>query len=140
MSCEGLMPELKTKPTTLSVTAFLKKVSPEQKRTDCLELARSMRRASGKSPKMWGTKIVGFGSYDYTYASGHSGTYFRVGFSPRASAIAVYFVQCLDQLKPELAKLGKFKRGGGCLYIRSLADVDVKVLEAMTRKAMNLKR
>ena len=80
---------------------------------------------------MWGTSIVGFGRYDYRYASGRSGTWFRVGFSPRKTAISLYLMLDLEAQEDRLAALGKHQRGKSCLYIRRLADIDAKVLREL---------
>lgn len=84
---------------------------------------------------MWGASIVGFGSYDYRYASGRTGTWFRVGFSPRKQALTIYLMTDLDRLGNELAALGRHKRGRGCLYVRRLSDIDSDVLRTMIRVA-----
>lgn len=59
------MAELKTKPTEQSVEGFLRGVSPEQKRQDCLAMVKLMREMTGSEPRMWGNNMVGFGSYHF---------------------------------------------------------------------------
>jgi hypothetical protein len=122
--------EAKTKETTASVDAFLAKVDPAR-RNDCRAIAALMQKATGEPPRMWGTSIVGFGSYHYRYDSGHEGDSCLVGFSPRAQNITLYFVPGLAQYQTELSKLGPHKTGKGCLYIKRLADVDARVLSSM---------
>jgi hypothetical protein len=125
------MAELKTKQTNASVAAFLNDVEDMKKRADCKAIAKMMREATGKQAKMWGSAIVGFDSYDYTYASGRSGSWPVCGFSPRAQNISVYIMPGFSKFEKLLAKLGKFKIGKSCLYIKSLGDVDEKVLNKL---------
>jgi hypothetical protein len=125
------MAELKTKKTNASVAAFLNAVEDKKKRADCKVIAKMMREATGKRAKMWGSAIIGFDSYNYTYASGRSGTFMICGFSPRAQNITVYIMPGFSKFEKMLAKLGKFKIGKSCLYIKSLGDVDEKVLNKL---------
>lgn len=127
------MAELKTRPTPASVTDFLDAIPDEARRTDCYALAEMMGEAG--EPRMWGESIVGFGSYDYRYASGRTGTWFRAGFSPRKRALTVYLMVDLETQKEALAALGRHRRGKGCLYIRRLADIDKQVLEDLIRSS-----
>jgi hypothetical protein len=122
------MAELKTKQNNASVAAFLNEVADKTKRADCKVIARMMREATGKRAKMWGTSIVGFDSYDYTYESGRSGTWPICGFSPRAQNISIYIMPGFGKFKNILAKLGKHKVAKSCLYIKKLDDVDEAVL------------
>ncbi len=122
------MAELKTKATKASVTEFLKGIPDRQKRADCRSIAKMMREATGKRAKMWGTSIVGYDRYDYTYASGRSGTFMITGFSPRAQNIAVYIMPGFSKFGGLLKKLGKHSTGKSCLYIKRLSDVDEGVL------------
>ena len=122
------MAELKTKKTNASVTAFLNDVEDKKKRADCKVIAKMMREATGKHAKMWGSAIVGFDSYDYTYESGRSGSWPVCGFSPRAQNISVYIMPGFSKFERLLGRLGKFKIGKSCLYIKRLDDVDQKVL------------
>jgi hypothetical protein len=125
------MVELKTKKTNASVVAFLNAVEDKNKRADCKVVAKMMREATGKRAKMWGSAIVGFDSYDYTYDSGRSGSWPVCGFSPRAQNISVYIMPGFGKFEKLLAKLGKFKIGKSCLYIKSLGDVDEIVLNKL---------
>jgi hypothetical protein len=126
----------KTKPTTVSISAFLDGCTDEQRRADARVLARLMHKITGDKPTMWGPSIVGFGSYHYTYPSGREGDAPVVGFSPRQAANVLYGTIGCDGAEDLLAKLGKHTTGKGCLYIKRLADVDVKVLEALIEKAV----
>jgi hypothetical protein len=121
----------KTKPTELSVAAFIDAVTDPTKRADAKALVKLMQDAAGEKPKMWGPSIIGFGSCHYRYESGREGDMPRIGFSPRKTATVLYNVIESSDSKALLAKLGKHTTGKGCLYIKKLADVDQKVLEAM---------
>ena len=120
----------KTTATSADPIAFIDKVKNDVKRKDSHELVAMMREITGEPPKMWGPSIVGFGSYHYRYASGHEGEICIAGFSPRSSALVVYLGPAL-QNKQLVAKLGKHKRGVGCLYIKKLDDVDRGVLRKL---------
>ena len=125
------MAENKTKPTGAGVTAFLNSVEDRQKRADCRKVAAMMRRATGKRAKMWGTSIVGFGTYHYKYDSGREGDFMLTGFSPRKQALTVYVMPGFSKYGSLMKKLGKYKTGKSCLYIKRLADVDERVLERL---------
>ena len=125
------MAELKTKKTSASVAVFLNSVEDKKKRADCKVIAKMMREATGKRAKMWGSAIIGFDSYDYTYESGRSGSWPVCGFSPRAQNISVYIMPGFSKFEKLLDRLGKFKIGKSCLYIKSLGDVDEKVLNKL---------
>ncbi len=124
----------KTKETSASVDTFLGKVKPQVKQKDCATLRDMMARVSGESARMWGTSIVGFGVRRYKYESGREGEICKLGFSPRAQAISLYGVAG-EKDAAAVAELGKATTGKGCLYIKSLADVDLKKLEALMRRA-----
>ncbi|MBL8915932.1 MAG: DUF1801 domain-containing protein [Archangium sp.] len=127
--------ENKTQKTTASVADFLASVTPEARRKDCATVSKLMKKAAGKPGKMWGTSIVGFGDVRIKGAS-REVDWFLVGFSPRKAALTLYLGFSLTQLEPQLKKLGKHKRGGGCLYLNSLDDVDLKVLEKMINQTV----
>ena len=129
------MAENKTKPTSDSVGAFLKKVKDPQVRKDCFELVKMMESVSKTKAVMWGSAIVGFGTYHYVYDSGREGDMVILGFSPRKQNIALYLKGGLDPLRSELAKLGKHDTGKGCLYIKTLEDVNPAVLKKMLAKS-----
>jgi Domain of unknown function (DU1801) len=135
------MADNKTKPTKLSVAAFIGALADPARRADAKTLVKLMQSASQEKPKMWGPSIVGFGSYHYTYESGREGDMPLIGFSPRKSATVLYGLGIGDSSEANdsralLSKLGKHTAGKGCLYIKKLADVDENVLEAMIRKAV----
>ena len=123
--------ELKTQKNEASVEDFLNSISDETRRQDCFRLLELMKKATKAEPKMWGGSIVGLGDYSYKYESGREGEWFQMGFSPRKEALTLYLMSGLHLHTESLAKLGKHKIGKSCLYIKSLADVDVKVLKDM---------
>jgi hypothetical protein len=124
------MAENKTKPTEASVDAFLDAVADPQRREDARKVCAMMARLSGEPAVLWGPSIVGFGTYQYKYASGREGSWARIGFSPRAKELVLYGLGV--QRHAELvARLGKHKTGKGCLYIKKLSDVDESVLEQL---------
>ena len=130
------MAENKTKATTLSVPAYINALTDPTQRSDAKELAQLMQRASGEKPKLWGSSIVGFGSYHYKYDSGREGDMPLISFSPRKAALVLYSMLDHSKAKPLLGKLGKHTTGKGCLYIKKLADVDKKVLETLVENAV----
>ena len=125
------MAENKTKATEASVDAYLAAITDESRRKDCEALIRLMAKASGHGPKMWGTGIVGFGSYHCKYESGREGDSCLTGFASRKGDISVYLMASFPAHDELLPKLGKHKMGKGCLYIRQLTDIDPKVLEQL---------
>ena len=133
------MAENKTKPTQISVPVFIDALTDETKRADAKALVMLMQSASGEKAKMWGPSIVGFGSYHYRYESGREGDAPLIGFSPRKAAIVLYGMGVRDS-GALMAKLGKHTTGKGCLYIKKLADVNQKVLEALIAKAVEAAR
>ncbi|HEV8150264.1 MAG TPA: DUF1801 domain-containing protein [Gemmatimonadales bacterium] len=125
-----------TKPTDASVASYLSAIKDEARREDCAALAKLMTKAAKQAPKMWGTSIVGFGSYHYKYESGREGESCLTGFSSRKADITVYLLAEFPGRDKLLPKLGKHKVGGGCLHIRQLSDVDLKVLEELIVSAV----
>jgi hypothetical protein len=127
------MAELKTRKTKASVTDYLNAIADKQKRADCRAIAKMMREATGNRARMWGGSIVGYGSYDYKYASGREGTWPITGFSPRAQNISIYIMPGFSKFEKQMKKLGKYKTGKSCLYIKKLDDVDQRVLGDLIR-------
>ena len=144
------MAELKTKVNKASVEKFLSTIKDEQKRKDCSLISKMMAKATKYKPEMWGASIVGFGRRKYTYANGKEAEWMVIGFSPRKQNIALYglkiFKMTVGGLKEDkgendfLLKLGKYKEGGGCLYINKLADINTKELEKIIKLAMKRKK
>jgi len=128
--------EIKTKPTTISVMDFILALPDVQKRNDSLALLEMMQRASGEAPVLWSNSIVGFGLKRYeSPASGRQVDWFRIGFAPRKANLTVYLID-MGKHETALTKLGKYKMGGGCLYLNKLADVDMEVLRGMIVAAL----
>jgi hypothetical protein len=129
------MPENKTKQTKVSPEAFIKRVASPQQQKDCKELIAMMRTITGEPPKMWGPSIVGFGTCHYVYDSGREGDICLTGFSPRKPNLVLYIGEALQD-KTLMAKLGKHKTGKGCLYLKTLDDVDRDVLRTLVTRAV----
>lgn len=125
------MAETKTKPTGASVNAYLALRASAEQLADCKVIMAMCRRVTKQRAKMWGPSIVGYGSYTYRYESGHSGDACLVGFAVRGRELVVYLLAESPKQVNLLAKLGKHKMGKSCLYFKRLADLDVKVLEAL---------
>jgi hypothetical protein len=130
------MTELKTKPTKASVTSFLRKVSDDSRRRDCEAVAQLMQEVTQAEPEMWGSSIVGFGRYHYKYASGREGDWMLMGFAPRKGDLTLYIMPGVHEFPELLPKLGKFKTGKSCLYLKKLEDVDLKVLRRILKQAL----
>ena len=130
------MAELKTKPNRRSPSAFIKSIEDYKRRKDCIAVMGMMKRLTGKQAKMWGTSIVGFGQYHYKYKSGREGDWFITGFAPRKQNLTIYIMPGFSKYDSIMKKLGKFKLGVSCLYIKSLADVDEKLLEQLIEKSV----
>jgi hypothetical protein len=129
------MAENKTQPTEASVAAFVEAVPDKGKREDAKALIKLMRGATGEKPKMWGPSIIGFGSVPYKYETGREGDMPLVGFSPRKAALVLYGLNSSSDSEALRSKLGKHTAGKGCVYIKKLADVDLKVLETLITKS-----
>lgn len=122
----------KTTETTVKVTDFINSfVDTDQKKADSHQLIELMKKWSGFEPRMWGPSIIGFGSYHYKYASGHEGDAPLLGFSPRKAAISLYVFSPTEKSKHLLDKLGKYKMGKACIYIKKLSDIDIPTLQKM---------
>jgi hypothetical protein len=130
------MADNKTKPTQLSVAAFIDALTDETRRADAKALVKMMQRAAGEKPKMWGPSIIGFGSCHYKYESGREGDMPMIGFSPRKAATVLYNLIGSSDSAALLAELGKHTTGKGCLYVKKLADVDLGVLESLVVKSI----
>jgi hypothetical protein len=129
--------EQKIKPTAVSVTSFLKKVADPQQREDSFAILKMMKEVTGLKPRMWGASMIGFGNYHYQYPSGHEGSCFITGFSPRKGQFSLYFVPGCGRFPDLLKKLGKHKTGVSCLYIKKLADVDTAVLRKLIQAGVD---
>lgn len=130
--------EIKTKQTTASVEDFISSVKNEQKRKDSLVLLEMMKKASGEEPKMWGSSLIGFGNKRYkSPATGREVDWLLIGFAPRKANLSLYLMMDIKKQAATLKKLGKHKTGVGCLYINTLEDVDLKVLNELIDSSLN---
>lgn len=129
------MAEPKTRPNDKSVEAFLNSVEDEKKREDAFSLLKLMKEVMGEEPVMWGDSIVGFGRYHYRYASGREGDWPLTGFSPRKRDLTLYIMAGFDQYDDLLQRLGKFKTGKSCLYVKRLEDINLEVLRELVRQS-----
>jgi hypothetical protein len=134
------MSDSKTTPSGGDVHGFLASVEQPQRRVDSQRLLETMVEIVNEPPRMWGATIVGFGKYHYKYASGREGDSPLVGFSPRKDALTLYIMAGFDRYESLLAKLGKFKTGKGCLYLKKLADVDEAVLKELIKESAEYMR
>ena len=130
------MAELKTKPNEQSVEAFLNRVEDEKKRQDCRTILEIMKQITKAEPQMWGTSMVGFGTYHYKNESGREGDWFVAGFSPRKQNLTLYIMAGFSQYDELLSKLGKFKTGKSCLYINKIEDVDLPTLKELIKHSV----
>lgn len=131
------MAENKTRPTEVSVAEFLNDIPHPTRRADGLALDALFRKVTGYAPQMWGPTMVGYGSYDYVYDTGHSGTSLATGFSPRKANLVLYILPGYAKLGDRLNRLGKHKIGKSCLYINRLADVDMDVVAEIIRAGLD---
>lgn len=134
------MTENKTKPNRQSVAAFIASVEPADRRRDCRALLKLMRDATGAAPKMWGSSVVGFGSYHYKYGSGREGNWFVTGFSPRKQDLTLYLMAGVERYPDLLRRLGKHKTGRSCLYLKGLDGVDITVLKRLVGESVKYVR
>lgn len=134
------MTQNKTQATKQKVSEFISTIEDKTKRADCKELMKLMAKTTGNRAKMWGPSIVGFGNYHYKYASGREGDFFLTGFAPRKQALTIYIISGF-KLEPELMeKLGKYKTGKSCLYVKSLDDIDRSVLVKLVQASVDYLR
>ena len=131
------MSELKTQKNEVSVEDFLNSVEPEKKRKDSFAILEIMRQVTGEEAVMWGSSIIGFGSYHYKYASGRENEWFLVGFSPRKQNLTLYIMSGFDNYDALLSDLGKYKTGKSCLYINKLEDVDEGNLRKLIKQSVD---
>jgi len=126
------MAELKTKATNYPVANYLLQIPDQTTCEACLTICKIMEEVTQSTAKMWGNAIIGVGDYQYQYANGKSNDWFMMGFSPRKANISLYILGCEGTEKHEiLTRLGKHKTGKGCVYIKSLTDINVDVLREM---------
>jgi hypothetical protein len=130
------VPKLKTRPTEVRVDSHIAAIANEEQRNDAQALVALMRRVTRKEPRMWGPSIIGFGSYHYKYPSGHEGDSALAGFAVRGSELVVYIAAGFEGRDALLTRLGRHRTGKVCVYIRRLANVDLKVLEMLVARSV----
>lgn len=130
---------LKTKKNAASAAGYIKTIKDPVRQADATLLLQMMKRVSGKKPMMWGSSLIGFGEIPYKRANGDIGTWFKIGFAARTSALSLYLTCDLRDFSTQLKKLGPHTKGVGCLYIKRLADIDMKTLENLIRAAFTQK-
>jgi Domain of unknown function (DU1801) len=131
-----MMSDPKTRPTDQDVEHFFDSIADVQQRQDSRTIAEIMREITGADPRMWGDSIVGFGSYHYRYASGREGDWLITGFSPRKQNLTLYLCYGFEQHGELLQRLGKYKVGKACLYLKRLDDVDRTALRELIKRAV----
>jgi len=130
------MSELKTRPTDRKVSQFIDAVEPDQKRQDCWTIVEMMRTVTGAEPVLWGSSIVGFGTYTYVNTTKKPADWPITGFSPRKANLTVYVMPGFSNYESLMARLGKHSMGKSCLYIKKLADIDFDVIEEIIRRSV----
>ena len=128
--------EAKTKPTKEKVTDFLNRVADDKRREDCFAVAKMMEEITGSKPQMWGPSIVGFGTFQYKYASGHSGDWPLAAFSPRKQDLTIYLSVDFEKKDELLSQLGKHKASKSCLYIKRLEDIHLPTLKKLIKASV----
>ena len=130
------MAKNKTTETENSVDVYLQAIPDEKKRNDCAFIIDLIHKETGLKPKMWGTGIVGFGSYHYKYESGHECDAPLVGLAARVNAITLYISTEFDERQELLAKFGKYKMSKACIYIKKIEDIDIEILRKMINNSV----
>ena len=131
------MSYLKTKENDVDVIAYINAIEDPEKKDDCLRLIEMLEPISGCKAKMWGNRIIGFGSYTYKTKAGKEGEWFLIGFSPTKANMSLHLMFGLEDESELLSKLGKHKQGKGCLYIKTLAQVDEDILKTIMKNTFN---
>ena len=134
------MAEIKTQRNDGDVLAYLESVENKRRREDSLALLKIMEDVTGEPAEMWGTSIVGFGSYHYRYASGREGDMMLTGFAPRKQSLSLYIMGGHERYDELMARLGKHRTGSSCVYINKLADVDMDVLRELIAESVDYMR
>jgi hypothetical protein len=134
------MAYVKTRKNDARVTAYLKSIEDKRRRADAKKVAAMMRKATGATPRMWGSSIVGYGSYHYRYESGREGEWMLTGFCARKQSLVLYIMSGFRAFTALMKRLGEHKTGKSCLYIKSLDDVDTKILQTIIDRSVKLMR
>lgn len=127
---------LKTNSAFLDREAFLGRAEAVGRRADTERLLDLFGQVTGWQPRLWGSSMVGYGRYDYRYETGHGGSWFATGFSPRKAEISVYILPGCGDISPILSRLGPHRMGKSCLYLKRLDKVDEAVLGAVIRAGL----
>ncbi len=125
------MAEVKTKPTDASVSDYIDSLKSETQRDDCRAIAKLMKSITKKEAIMWGSAIIGFGTYPLVYANGKKADWPILAFSPRKDKTTIYLMGDFDNKQALLKKLGKHKMSGSCLHFKTLNDIDKSTLKAL---------
>ncbi len=131
------MVENKTKPEDTDITTFLDAVTPPARADEARRLVQIFSEVSGFAPRIWAGTMVGFGRYEYRYASGHSGQALATGFAPRKADLSIYIMPGYTDFSPILADLGKHRMGKSCLYLRRLSDANEVALRTLIRAGLD---
>ena len=131
------MAELKTKPTEQDPKEFLMTIADEKKRQDSFKILEFLQQVTGFEPRMWGSSIIGYGSYHYKYADGQEGDWPLTGLSPRKQNLTIYITSGFDQYEELLKRLGKHSTGKSCLYIKKLEDIDLDLLAELVKQSVD---
>lgn len=129
------MKEIKTKKNDKDVLDYLNSIEPLEKREDSLTILRLMEEVIKEEPKMWGDSMIGFGEYTYTGSNKVENKWFKVGFAPRKQALTLYLMYGFEEHKNIMDRLGKYKTGKACLYIKNLTDINIEVLRELIVEA-----
>lgn len=127
---------LKTTENNNDVIQFIENVENPKKREDAYKLLDIFTEATGLKAKMWGSSIIGFGSYHYVYESGHEGDAPLVGFSPGKAKFSLYFATGDTERQEILKDFGKHTQGKACVYINKVSDIDVEVLKTLIKTSV----
>jgi hypothetical protein len=131
------MAELKTKVNDASVADFLNRIDNKKRQADAFKVLELMQSITQEEPRMWGSSIIGFGTYRYQYASGREGEWMLTAFSPRKQNLTLYIMAGFERYDELMEKLGKYKTGKSCLYLNKLEDIDMKVLEKLIKASVD---
>lgn len=134
------MATLKTQPTENDVEEFLNAIDDKHKREDSFKILDIMKNITGEEPKMWGSSIIGFGQYHYQYESGREGDWFLTGFSPRKQNFSLYIMAGFDNYDDLMSRMGKYKTGKSCLYIKRLEQIDLDILKELIKESVDYMR
>ena len=130
------MTELKTKQNESSVNDFIEKIEDPEKKKASKQIMKILETISKNKAKMWGDSIIGFGKYHYKYKSGREGDWMRIGFSPRKQNLTLYIMDGFEKYSELMEKLGKFKTGKSCLYIKKMQDIDINILKELVAESL----